>query len=103
MDCYYENRSITRIQSYVDFNHIGKFIIKKNFPFDFYTPADGKKDIIFNIEFINIDLDSFLNINEILEIKAYILNDDDIDNIISNENTLSSYNFLMALLMINLG
>ena len=58
MDCYYENRSATRIQLYVDFNHIGKFIIKKNFPFDFYTPVYGKKNIIFNIEFINIYLDS---------------------------------------------
>ena len=35
MECYLLNKTVKRIQAIVDFNHIGKFIIKKDFPFDF--------------------------------------------------------------------
>ena len=66
-------------------------MIKKEFPYDFYTPVDGKRDITFNVEFINIDLDSSINIGDILEIKAYILSDNDIDDIDNSNYLLSSF------------
>ena len=47
MECYFWNESSTsRIQTVVDFNTIGKFNIKKDFPFDFYTRVDGRRDKI---------------------------------------------------------
>ena len=56
MECYFWNESSTsRIQTVVDFNKVGKFIIKKDFPFDFYTRIDGKRDITFNIEFFKLE------------------------------------------------
>ena len=61
------NKTVKRIQTIVDFNRIGKFIIKKDFPFDFYTKVDGKRDITFNIEFLNsfniTDISEFIEIN----------------------------------------
>lgn len=92
MECYYYNKSIKRIQMNVDFNHIGKFIINKNFPFDFYTRVDGKRDITFNIEFLKFDynLTDKINISELLTIKAYILHDNEIENLGNNNNILQS-------------
>ena len=92
MDCYYDTKTITRPQIYVDFGRVAKFIIKKYLSYDFYTPVDGKRDITFNIEFFKIDLyDPSMNIGDILEIKAYIISDDYIDNIVNNEYILSSF------------
>ena len=78
LEYYYWFENTIRIQTEVDFNKGGKFIFKKkNFPFHFYTSIDGTKDITFNIQFTKMDIkkksDSRNNINELLELKAYIL------------------------------
>ena len=93
MECYSFNKTTERIQAIVDFNHVGKFIIKKNFPYDFYTRVDGKRDITFNIEFLKFDYDksNMENISDFLIIYAYILTDDDIDNLVNNEYYLSRF------------
>ena len=89
MEYYFLNKTVKRIQNIVDFNHIGKFIIKKDFPFDFYTKVDGKRDITFDIEFLNSF--NITNISKFIEINGYILTDNDIDKLISNENSLNSF------------
>jgi hypothetical protein len=84
MECYFWNESSTsRIQTVVDFNKVGKFSIKKDFPFDFYTRIDGKRDITFNIEFFKLEYNdiSNTNIGDLLEINAYILTDNEIDDL----------------------
>ena len=84
MECYFWNESSTsRIQTVVDFNKVGKFNIQKDFPFDFYTRVDGKRDITFNIEFLKLDYNkaSNINIGDLLEINAYILTDNEIDDL----------------------
>ena len=83
MECYFWNESSTnRIQTVVDFNKVGKFSIKKDFPFDFYTRIDGKRDITFNIEFYKLEYNDISNTNiGDLEITAYILTDNEIDDL----------------------
>ena len=92
-EIYFDKKAIQRIQINVDFNHVGKFIIKKDFPFDFYTRVNGKRDITFNIEFLALDfkLKDNPNFYESLEICAYILSDNDIDNLVKDENILNSF------------
>jgi hypothetical protein len=93
MELYFDNQTVHRIQNRVDFNSVGIFIIKKEFPFDFYTRVDGKRDITFNIEFTNLDIkiENNSNIYELLEIYAYILSDNDIDQVANDENELYSF------------
>ena len=93
MKLYFDQKTIQRLQTVVDFDHVGKFIIKKDVPFDFYTRVDGKRDITFNIEFqnLNINLSDESNIYNLLELNAYILSDNDIDNLVNNENTLNTF------------
>ena len=93
MELYFDNQTVHRIQNRVDFNSVGIFIIKKEFPFDFYTRVDGKRDITFNIEFTNLDIkiEKNSNIYELLEIYAYILSDNDIDQVANDENELYSF------------
>ena len=90
MNIYYLNKSISRMQTNINFNRVGKFIIKKDFPYDFYTLVDGKRDILFNIEFLK--LPEGIKLEENLEINAFILNDDDIDDLVKNEYLLNSRN-----------
>jgi len=93
MQLYFDKKSIQRLQTIVDFSHVGKFIIKKDLPFDFYTRVDGKRDITFNIDFQNLDiqLSDESNIYDLLELNAYILSDNDIDNLVNDENTLNTF------------
>ena len=93
MQLYFDKKSIQRLQTIVDFSHVGKFIIKKDLPFDFYTRVDGKRDITFNIDFQNFDiqLSDESNIYDLLELNAYILSDNDIDNLVNDENTLNTF------------
>ena len=97
MECYFWNETSTsRIQSVVDFNKGGKFIIKKDFPFDFYTRVDGKRDVTFNIEFLNLEYNNASNINlgELIEINAYILSDNEIDELTSDTDPLTGLQVL---------
>ena len=90
MECYFWNESSSnRIQTVVDFNRVGRFNIKKDFPYDFYTRVDGKRDVTFNIEFLKLDYNNPSNIKlgDLLEINAYILTDNEIDDL--NIDTLS--------------
>jgi hypothetical protein len=94
LECYYWNESVTnRIQNIVDFNKGGKFIIKKDFPFDFYTRVDGKRDVTFNIEFLNLDYNSksSTNIGDLIVITAYILSDNEIDELSIDSDSLTNY------------
>ena len=89
MECYFSNKTINNITAIVDFNHIGKFIYKKDFPFYFYTIVDGKKDITYNIEFFN--LNENIDIEKELDILAYVLSDDVINNLEGNKNSLETF------------
>ena len=93
MEFYFDNQTVQRIQVRVDFISVCIFILKKDYPFDFYTRIDGKRDITFNIEFTNLDikLEGNSNMYEFLEIYAYILNDDIINKVANDESWL--YNF----------
>ena len=94
MECYFWNETVTsKIQSIVDFNKGAKFIIKKDFPFDFYTRIDGKRDITFNIEFSKLDYDSqsSLKIGDLIVITAYILSDNEIDELDYDYDYLTNY------------
>ena len=79
---YYWSDSKTRIQTLVDFSREGKFMFKKDFPFDFYSRIDGTKDITFNIQFLNFEYDETSDDGEpdhLFEIKAYIVDEQQID------------------------
>ena len=79
---YYWSDSKTRIQTLVDFSRGGKFMFKKDFPFDFYSRIDGTKDITFNIQFLNFEYDETSDDGEpdhLFEIKAYIVDEQQID------------------------
>ena len=70
---YYKSEKVTRVQNAVDIGRGGKFIFKKDFPFDFYTPVDGKKDILFNIQFLNLVYANVQNELPSFEIFAYVI------------------------------
>ena len=94
MECYFWNETVTsRIQTVVDFNKGGKFIIKKDFPFDFYTRIDGKRDVTFIIEFLKLDYDfkSSINIGDLIVITAYILSDNEIDELDDDFESFTNY------------
>jgi len=79
LEYYTWSQNVKRIQTIVDFSRGGKFIFKRDFPFDFYTRIDGKRDITFNIQFLNLE---YKQISEIpihtFEIKAYIIDEQQI-------------------------
>ena len=79
---YYWNETKTRMQTLIDFSHQGKFIFKKDFPFEFYTRIDGKQDITFNIEFLKLEYNETSERYEhLFEIIAYIINENDLEKI----------------------
>ena len=91
IEFYSWNETKTRVQNLVDLSHGGKFIIEKDFPFEFYSRVDGKKDITFNIEFLKLDFDEISNTPEhLFEINAYILDDKKIENLKLDLNSLPS-------------
>jgi hypothetical protein len=89
LEFYHISEYTKRIQTEVDFSKGGKFSFKNEFPFQFYTPIDGDKDVTFNIQFTKLDGTSSESIEgHSFEINAYIfdkyaINDcfDKIDNI----------------------
>ena len=89
MELYYWNETKDRMQTVSDFSHPGKFIFKKNFPFEFYSYVDGKKDITFNIYFSELKFnDSSGQNNHSFEIIGYIVDDTEIDNLKYDKNYL---------------
>ena len=83
---YYKSEKKTRIQNWVDMGRGAKFIFKKDFPFDFYTRVDGKRDILFNIQFLNLEYSNVQNELPAFEIYAYVVPETMI-------TTLSSQNY----------
>ena len=82
IEYYSWNETKTRLQNLVDFSSGGQFIIEKDFPFEFYSKIDGKKDLTFNIKFLKLDFDEISNTPEhLFEINAYILDDKQIENL----------------------
>ena len=85
IDYYCWNETKIRSQNIVDLGHGGKFIMEKDFPFEFYTRVDDSKDITFNIELFKIEYLEKISISEhIFEITAYVVNDNEIDNLNNN-------------------
>ena len=92
---YYWNESQTnRIQTIIDFSSGGKFIYKKDFPYEFYSRVDGTRDITFNIEFLKLEYNEISGeYQHLFEIIAYILDDKQIENLdYNNLPTLAVYN-----------
>ena len=83
MEYYYWNETKkNRIQNIIDFSHGGKFIIEKDFPYEFYSIVDGTKDITFNIEFLKLEFNELSDTPQhLFEINAYILNENEIQNL----------------------
>ena len=80
VEYYYKFENKTRIQTIIDFSRGGKFIYKKDFPFDFYVRIDGKKDITFNIQFLNFETEEIFDLQEhIFEINAYIVDEQNLE------------------------
>ena len=83
---YFWSEQKTRIQTKVDPSRGGNFIFKKDFPFDFYTYVNGESDIIFNIQFLNLEYKEMSEEpNHLFEIKAFIIDE-------SQVKTLSTQN-----------
>ena len=80
IDYYYVSEKRTQIQTIVDFSRGGKFIIEKDFPYEFYSYVDGTRDITFNIEFLKIVINEISEkVEHLFEILAYIVSEDDIN------------------------
>ena len=93
VEYYYKFENKTRIQTTIDFSRGGKFIYKKDFPFDFYVKVDGKKDITFNIQFIKFEFDETSDVPEHnFEIKAFIIDEPQIE-LFKNKNDYIPSNF----------
>ena len=91
LEYYYWSEKVTRVQTKIDFSRGGKFIFKKDFPFDFYSRIDGKRDITFNIQFLDFEYNSITEIPyHLFEIKAYILDEQEIYNLKSKTDVLPS-------------
>ena len=91
LEYYYWNETKIRIQNQVDFSRGGKFIIEKDFPYEFYSRVDGSRDVTFNIEFLKLDVENATSVEEhLFEIIAYIVEENDITRFNSNINYLPS-------------
>ena len=87
IEYYYWNETKIRSQNIVDFSRGGKFIMEKDFPYEFYTRVDGTKDITFNIEFLKIEYAEKIKISEhLFEIIAYVIDDQEIDNLSNSKD-----------------
>ena len=78
----------TRIQNQVDPGRGGKFIFKKDLPFDFYVRVDGTEDIIFNIQLLKLEFNQIsTEPDHSFELKAFITNENQIKTISSKGAT----------------
>ena len=93
LEYYSWSEKVTRLQTKIDFSRGGKFIYKRDFPFDFYTKIDGKRDITFNIQFLDLEytkVEETPNPIHYFEIIAYILNELEINSLKNSPNILPS-------------
>ena len=90
IELYYTNITKSRSLNMIDFCHGGKFIMEKDFPYEFYTSVDGSKDITFNIEFLKFEFNEAIKISEhLFEISANIILESDINFLNNNPDFLS--------------
>jgi hypothetical protein len=91
-----------RIQTFVDIGSGGNFIIKKDFPFDFYTYVDGSTDIIFNIQFLKFEYKEMTSEPQhLIEIKAFVTspnlcNSESINNSFCSNNINLKINIIFS-------
>ena len=96
LELYYSNEFKTKMQMDIDYGNGGIFMIKKDFPFEFYSWTDGFRDITFNIEFLKLECEGNSDIIvHLFEIIIYILNETEIKelrsiNDLSNKTALSN-------------
>ena len=76
---YFNQQNLNRLQTKIDFSTGGKFVFKKDFPFEFYTGIDGSKDVTFSIQFLKFEYGETENLAHLFEIKAYILDSSQIE------------------------
>ena len=76
---HYHQENLKRLQTKIDFSTGGKFLFKKDFPFDFYTGVDGTKDITFSLQFLKFQFSGAADSEHLIEIKAYILDSSQIE------------------------
>ena len=76
---YYNQENLIRLQTRIDFSTGGKFLFKKDFPFDFYTAIDGTKDVTFTLQFLKFQFSGVKDSEHLIEIKAYILDSSQIE------------------------
>ena len=81
MQFYYNEQNLERIQTKIDFSTGGKFAFKKDFPFEFYTAIDGKKDVTFTIQFLKLEYEEIEKADHLIDIKAYVLDSRKIENL----------------------
>ena len=87
IEFYYWNETKSRNQNIVDFGHGGKFIMEKDFPFDFYARIDSPKDITFNIEFLKLECVEKIEISKhLFEVIAYVVDSTEIKNLNNNKD-----------------
>ena len=76
-----------RIQTIVDMGRGGNFIIKRDFPFDFYSYVDGNSDILFNIQFSKLEYKEMSEEPQhSFEIRAFIIDSTQVTSL-SNQNS----------------
>ena len=76
---YYNKQNLNRLQTKIDFSTGGKFVFKKDFPFEFYTGIDGTKDVTFTIQFTKFEYEQIEGPDHLIEIKAYVLDSSQIE------------------------
>ena len=89
LEYYTWNENVKRIQANVDFSRGGKFIFKRDFPFDFYARIDGQKDITFNIQFLDLEYQEIYETPlHLFEVKAYIVDEQQIKYLYNSPDSL---------------
>ncbi len=65
----------------------GNFIIKRDFPFDFYSYVDGNSDILFNIQFSKLEYKEMSEEPQhSFEIRAFVIDSTQVTSL-SNQNS----------------
>ena len=93
MDIRYNQENLKRLQTKIDFSTGGKFVFKKDFPFEFYTGIDGTKDVTFSIQFLKFEYVETEELEHLIEIKAYILDSSQIEYLKEKPNSEPSASY----------
>ena len=89
LEYYTWSENVKRIRANIDFSRGGKFIFKRDFPFDFYARIDGQKDITFNIQFLDFEYQEIYETPlHLFEVKAYIVDEQQIKYLYNTPDSL---------------